>query len=272
MKKRVLTIVVAMVIIAACVGALAGCNTTDGWERISSRGKIVMGFDSQLPPMGFEDGENNYVGFDIDVAKEVAAILGVELKLRPIKWSKKEMEMKSKKVDVIWNGFTVTEERKENFSFSIPYMENKQVAVVLANSAYNTIESLAGKKIGVQHESSAEAAIDASEHLKNSGKTYVEDNVKALELELKSGNVDAVVMDSVVAKYYVNLENNSGKYRIITGEGSELASEMYAIGFRKENNDDFIAKVNDALRELKANGKLAQISIKWFEEDITTVE
>lgn len=165
--------------------------------------KLTMGLDDSFPPMGFRDDNGELVGFDIDVAKEVAKRLDVELVLQPIDWAVKEQELATKKIDFIWNGYTITEERKQQVLFSEPYMSNNQVAVVRSDSGYKTLDDLAGKKVGVQSGSSAMDAIQANVDFANSIELVeFKENTVALS-DLEKGGVDAVVLDEVVANYYI---------------------------------------------------------------------
>ena len=113
--------------------------------------------------MGFRNENNEIVGFDIDVAKEVAKRLGVELKLQPISWSAKEQELNSYNIDCIWNGMSVNEEREKAMCLSLPYLENNMSFVVKKDSNINSLEDLKGKKIGVQSGSTAEEILTKSE-------------------------------------------------------------------------------------------------------------
>lgn len=178
-------------------------------------------------PWDFWDEDQNIVGFDVDVAKEVAAKLGVELKLQPIDWNSKEQELSTGNVDCLWNGFTKTEKREKEMNLSDPYMKNTQVVVVLADSDINNIADLAGKVVDVQSGSSAELAIDNMPDFKDSVKELVtiSDNVKAM-MDLGIAGADAVVMDEVVARYY--MEKDPGTYRLLD---ESLADEEYVIGF-----------------------------------------
>lgn len=165
--------------------------------------KLVMGVDDSFPPMGFRDSSGDIVGFDVSVAKEVAKRLDVELVIQPIDWAVKEQELSTKKIDVIWNGYTITDARREKVLFSEPYMSNNQVAVVNSAKGYKTLADLKGKKVGVQSGSSAMDAILANAEF-SSSITLVEfkENTVAL-LDLEKGGVDAVVLDEVVANYYI---------------------------------------------------------------------
>ena len=101
------------------------------------------------------------VGFDIDLATEVFTRLGVEVDIQPIDWGSKEMELDGGNIDVIWNGYSYTDERNEKVNLSEPYMKNNQVIMEKADSSYQTLEDLAGKSLGVQADSSAEDALNS---------------------------------------------------------------------------------------------------------------
>ena len=169
---------------------------------------FIMGLDDSFPPMGFRDENNEIVGFDIDMAKAVCDKLGVELVLQPINWATKELELSSGKIDCIWNGLTRTAEREEEMLLSRSYLKNNQVIVVNSTSKITDKNELKDKKVGVQTGSSAEEALskDAISNELNQVVQY-DDNVTALQ-DLKLGRIDAVVLDEVVARYYVSIENS----------------------------------------------------------------
>lgn len=169
------------------------------------KGMLILGLDDALPPMGFQNDNWEIDGFDIDVAKKVCEKMGVELKLQPIDWKAKDSELNGKKIDCIWNGFTVTEERKNEVLFTEPYMTNRQVVVTMDDSGISTLADLAGKTVTLQEGSTASDALDASPELKDSLKEVIliKDNVLALN-DLKKGGCDAVIMDEVVARYYTS--------------------------------------------------------------------
>ncbi len=267
MKKSLallMALIMAMGIMAGC-GKEAAVDTS--FSDVKEKGVLVMGLDDSFPPMGFRDENQDIVGFDVDVAKAVAEKMGVELKLQPIDWAAKEQELSTGNIDCIWNGFTKTPERDENMTLSIPYMKNTQVVVVLADSEINTIADLAGKVVDVQSGSSAELAIEGVEGFKESLKELVAiaDNVKAM-MDLGIEGADAVVMDEVVARYY--MAKSEGKYRLLD---EKLADEEYVIGFKK-GNETLRDGVTAALKSLKEEGTLQTIAEKWFGADITTIE
>lgn len=235
-------------------------------DDILAKGEFVLGLDDSFPPMGFVNEDQEIVGFDIDVATEVASRLGVELKLQPISWSAKEQELTTKNIDCIWNGFTKNPDREKNHTLSDAYMKNTQVAVVLKDSGISSLEDLAGKSVVIQNGSTASDAMDANEEFKNSlGELIlVDDNVQAL-MDLAIGGSDAVVLDEVVARYYT--EGKEDQYTVLDGS---LADEEYVIGFRK-GEEALTNKVNEILLELAEDGTLAKISETWFGKDITVI-
>ncbi|AWB43552.1 amino acid ABC transporter substrate-binding protein [Paenibacillus sp. CAA11] len=244
-------------VLGALLMALAGCSGKEGADS----GKLVIGIDDKFAPMGFRDEQNNIVGFDIDYAKAAAEKMGVQAEFQPIDWSSKESELTSGRIDLIWNGYTITDERKEKVLFTKPYLKNSQVIMVLAKSPIAKLTDLAGKEVGLQSLSSAADALDASP-IKTELKKVTEfsDNVLALS-DLKNGRVDAVVIDEVVARYYMSKEKDTFKLL-----DESLAPEEYGVGVKK-GNEELLNKLQKALDELNTDGTAAQISNKWFGED-----
>ena len=224
---------------------------------------IVIGLDDHFPPMGFRDEKNEIVGFDIDLAKEAGKRLGVEVTFKPIDWSAKEAELNGKRIDVLWNGLTITEERKANILFTKPYLENRQIIVVLDNSAIKNKAELAGKVLGVQDGSSAVEAVQKDEAIAKSLKELKKfpDNVTAL-MDLSAGRLDALVVDEVVGRYYT--AKKSGEYRVLE---ENFGTEDYGVGTRKDDAE-LMGKLQKALDDMKKDGSAAAISTKWFGKDI----
>ncbi len=226
-------------------------------------GAIVVGLDDNFPPMGFRDEKNEIVGFDIDLAKEAGKRLNAEVTFKPIDWNAKEAELNGKRVDVLWNGLTITEERKANILFTTPYLENRQIVIVLDKSPIKAKADLAGKVVGVQQGSSAVDAIKKDEATAKSLKELKEfgDNVAAL-MDVSAGRLDALVVDEVVGRYYT--AKKPGEYRVLE---DNFGTEDYGVGTRKEDTE-LMAKLQKALDDMKADGSAAAISTKWFGKDI----
>ncbi len=238
------------------VTLLAGCGTAE-------RKKIVVGLDDHFPPMGFRDDKNNIVGFDVDMAKEAAKRLGMQVEFKPIDWNSKEAELNGKRIDVLWNGLTITEKRKENILFTNAYMENKQIIVVAANSPLKTKADLAGKVVGVQDGSSSIEAVEKEAAVAKSFKELKKypDNVAAL-MDLKAGRIDALVVDEIVGRYYI--AKKAGEYAVLS---DNFGSEEYGVGLRKDDKE-LQAKLQKVLDEMKKDGTSAKISQQWFGANI----
>jgi len=224
--------------------------------------KIVIGLDDNFPPMGFRDEQNQITGFDVDLAKEAAKHLGVQVEFKPIDWSAKEAELNGKRVDALWNGLTITKERKANIAFTTPYLKNRQIIVVTTTSPVKGKADLAGKVVGVQDGSTAVEAVEKDP----SSKTFKElkkfgDNVTAL-MDLTAGRLDAVVVDEVVGRYYV--AKKATEYVVL---GEDFGDEEYGVGVRKDDTE-LLGKLQSAMDAMRADGSAAKISEKWFGKDI----
>ena len=259
MKKIVLTVLAVLSLFA-----VTGCSK----KAASANGKFVLGLDASFPPMGYTEANGDIVGYDIDLAKEVAKRLNLTFEAKPINWEAKEMELSSGSIDCIWNGFTMTDERVAAMSFSKAYLNNDQVLVVRADSNIKKLADASGKVVGCQSGSSAEDAINDNASFASSLKKVVfyEENLTALT-DLEVGGVDAVVMDSVVANYTIT----TGKKNLKV-VADPLAKEAYGIGFRKSADG---AKLRDdvqkTLEDMAKDGTVAAISTKWFGSDISVI-
>lgn len=261
---------------ASAAGSAAASSVADGsWDKVKSAGQFVLGFDKAFPPMGYIDTETGKtVGFDIDMATEACKRLGIKVKFQPIDWENKLAEINNGNVDCLWNGFSKTAEREKQFNLSIPYMKNNQIILVKTGSSYKGLDSLAGKTIGVQSDSSAETALNgpANAAFKKSLKEVVRiDDYSKAVMEIQNGTVDAIAIDEVVARYY--LTKNPGAYAVLQGKDGKdlsLAVEDYVIGFRK-NDNTLKEKVEGVLKGMAKDGTAAKISQKWFSKDVITL-
>ncbi|MFC9706745.1 amino acid ABC transporter substrate-binding protein [Paenibacillus sp. NPDC056933] len=245
-----------LLLISICMIVVAGCSSSGSKDDNA----IIVGIDDKFAPMGFRDDKNEIVGFDIDYARAAAEKMGKEITFQPIDWSSKESELNSGRIDLIWNGYTITDERKDKVLFTKPYLENSQVAVTLADSPITKLDELDGKNVGLQALSSAADALAASPLNDKVKASEFPDNVLALT-DLKTKRLDAVIIDEVVARYYMSKEE--GTFKLLD---ESLAPEQYGIGVKK-GNEELLNQLQKALDELKADGKAAEISTKWFGED-----
>lgn len=258
--KKILCAVLA----TAALLCFAGCKKTS-----AKSDKFVLGLDASFPPMGYTEADGTINGYDIDLAKEVCKRLGKEFVAKPINWDAKEMELSSGSIDCIWNGFTITEERKNAMSFTDAYLMNEQVLVVRKNSEIKSLADAAGKVIGTQAGSSGEEAINDNSDFASSVKSIVkyDDYLTALT-DLEVGGVDGIVMDSIVADYQIT----TGKLPLVVIE-EPLALEGYGIGFRKGDEGAALRdKVWATLKEIAADGTLESIDVKWFGKKTSSIQ
>ncbi len=275
--KKTLALLLAVVMLSAL--ALAGCTgssekSSDTASKadqsktaatVSEDGSktFTVGFDAEFAPYGYKDKKTGeYTGFDLDLAQEVCDRLGWKLEKRPIDWDSKDMELDSGTISCIWNGFTMNG-REDDYTWSVPYIDNTQVVVVKKDSDIQSLDDLSGKTVAVQTDSSALAALtdddatDANKKLAASFKDLqqVGDYNSAL-MNLEAGAVDAVCMDIGVANYHIN--NNKNKYKLLD---DQISSEQYAIGFKKGNTalKDIVEKT---LLEMYEDGTVEKIASK----------
>lgn len=262
--------IMSAAMLASCGGNTQSTQTTgadESLKKVQEKGSFTIGLDADFAPMGFTQDDGEIVGFDIDLAKAVAEKMGVSLEVKPIDWDSKSMELSTGKIDFIWNGFSISEERKQEVLFSEPYLSTKQSIIVKADSPIKTKADLVGKKIALQDGSTSEDALKADaatyESIGDSNISRFKENSQVL-MEVDSGRADAAVIDEVFVRYYLQKENLSDKYTVLE-EGFD--EEDYGVGGRK-GDVALMEAVNKALEECKAEGKTSEISEKWFGEDL----
>ncbi|MCK4260257.1 MAG: amino acid ABC transporter substrate-binding protein [Halanaerobiales bacterium] len=263
MLKKI-TVVIMVVLILSIM--LVGCGKKaeiDSLSLIKEKGKFIVGLDDSFPPMGFRDEKGEIVGFDIDLAKEVAKRMGIEVEFKPVDWDGILFSLKNNDIDLIWNGLTITEKRKKEIAFSEVYLQNRQIIVVGKNGSVQNKEDLKGRVIGLQLGSSSEIALNSESEVVTSLKEIrkYSNNTEAL-MDLQAGRVDAVVLDEIVGRYY--MAKRPDVYRVLE---EDFGKESYGVGIRKDDMS-FKEELNKILIEMKADGTAEKISIKWFGENI----
>lgn len=277
MKKRK-GILGLLTLVGMAVMSLAGCTQlasnpkVDNWDKYQQQKSITVGFDNTFVPMGFEEKNGNYAGFDIELAKYVSKKLGITVHFQPIDWDMKETELQNGTIDAIWNGYSATDERREKVAFTIPYMQNTQILVVKKTSGIHSVEDMKGKVLGAQNGSSG--MLDFEEHpevLKNRVKGGDADQYQSVNeviIDLKNDRIDALLIDRVYADYYLTTEGIADEYDTIP---SGFESESFAVGVRPADKK-LLEALNQAFKELYQEGIFQQISQKWFGEDVATPE
>lgn len=255
--KRIVSIIVALILTMSMVCFAA--ETEDDQAYIQGNGKLVIGI-TEYAPMNYFDETGTLIGFDTQFAQALCEKMGIEAEFVVIDWSTKEIELKAKSIDCIWNGLTITEERKGNMEFSEPYMKNKQVVVIRSANAekYTDVASIATGVLVAEEGSAGETAIKEDAAL--SGATYTPiSNMASCLMEIKAGTADAAVLDIVMASAMVGEGTDYADLMIV--DGIELAIEEYAIGFRLGSN--MAAAADAVIDELYADGTLAALAEQY---------
>lgn len=283
MIKKVLGLSMTAVIIlgmTACGGSSTDSSSSASSSKSSSTtsasssstetgvedGKFTVGFDAEYPPYGYKDENGEYTGFDLELAQAVCDKEGWELEKKPINWDSKDLELNSGSIDCIWNGFTMNG-REDDYTFSIPYVDNSQVIVVSEQSGIESLSDLAGKTVGVQ---AASAALDVLQgDQKELSDTFASLNefsdYNTAFNELKAGALDALAIDIGVANYQI--ESRGDGYVILD---EKLNSEKYAVGFKK-GNQTLADIVSNDIMELNEDGTVAKLAEKYGISDMISI-
>jgi polar amino acid transport system substrate-binding protein len=244
-------------------GNAGGGSKDDSLERIKKAGKITIGIDDAFPPLEFRDDKNQLVGYDIDLSREAGKRLGVEVEWIPTDWNGVILALNSGKFDIIWSGLSMTAERAKEIDFSPAYLNEAQVVVVRAgDDSIKGVEDLKGKVVGTQLGSTSEEAAKKIEGIKEL-KKYPK--FTEAFLDLANNRTDAIVVDELVGRYYMTKRPNQFKVAF------PLVKEPIGIGYRKQDRA-LQEALNKVLKEMKEDGTMAEISRKWFGEDISVFE
>lgn len=262
--KRILTLLSLVLVFAMFAGCAAGSSTSTADEAqgdlaaVEAAGQMIIGI-TEYEPMNYYDENGTLIGFDTEYAEAVCEKMGIEAKFQVINWETKETELAAGNIDAIWNGLTVTEERKNDMDFTNPYLTNKQCVVISKDNAskYTDAASLEGAILTAESGSAGETAITADASLSKATYTASDSQKNAL-VALAAGNADAAIIDITLAQSSVG----QGSYEnLIILENIDLADEQYAIGFRV--GSDLTAKVNEVTKELIEDGTMAEIAKKY---------
>ncbi len=274
MKKLLLFVLITMMMLpglAACGGGAGGADAggadaTD-WAYIEKKGEMIIGI-TYFEPMNYLDDAGELTGFETDFAKAVCEILGVTPNFQEINWQAKETELSAKNIDCIWNGMTIDAKRAANMSISQPYMQNKQVLLVKSENAAAMGASVEGLNIVAEAGSAGETVCTGEEFFANASFTPVDTQAKAL-MEVAAGTADGCVVDYVLS---IGMIGEGTDYSGLSlAEGTGFGEEEYGIAMRKEDSE-FTAKVNDAINQLIASGKLMEIADKYKLGDLLILD
>ena len=257
-----------IVLLLLLLGMVCGfCSMIPG--KAAEKKEFIVGFDAEFPPYGYLDDDGEYVGYDLDLAEEVCKRRNWKLVKRPIAWDSKDSELDTGAIDCIWNGFTMNG-REQQYTWSVPYIDNSQVVIVKKGSDIKKLGDLAGKTVIVQNDSSALAALEGEDATKENKK--LRKSMKDLQqvgdynsafMNLESGMADAIAMDIGVASY--QMESRQGQFEMLE---ERLSSEQYGIGFKK-GNTELRDQVQETLFSMLDDGSFQKITDKWKLSDST---
>ncbi len=253
--KKILSLVLCLVTVlslAACSGGSSNSNAGGGNESGSK--KLIMCTNAEFPPYEFKDG-GEFAGIDVECARLIGTKLGYEVEILDIAFDSLIPTVMSGKADFAMAGMTVTEDRLKNIDFTHTYQTAVQTVVVPSNSNIESIDDLAGKKIGVQTGTTGDIYCTG-----DFGDAALERYSKIIDgfQAMKAGKIDACVVDDQVAKSIV--ASDGGSFKILN---SSYADEEYAIAVKK-GNTELLNKLNSVIDEIKSNGELKQIIDKYI--------
>lgn len=263
MKKlsAILLLLLALITTAGCQNLQKKANTQDTWSQIEKQKKVVVGLDDSFVPMGFQTKAGKLVGYDVDLAKAVFKLYGINVDFQTIDWSMKETELRNGTIDLIWNGYSETPERKEKVAFSKPYLQNRQVLVVKKSSGITSFAGMKNKTIGLQTGSTAQTWYESKQKILKAKDSVLYDTIPNEFLDLNAGRVQGILLDEVYANYYIPKQKDSSSYRVI--QNKQVPADYFAVGMRK-GDKTLKEKIDRAFAILKKNGELAKINEKWF--------
>lgn len=252
----------AVLLLALGLAHQATAQAEDLLQTVKQRGELVVGLEGTYPPFSFQDEQGQLTGFEVDFAKALAKELGVDAKIQPGKWDGLLAALESRRLDVVINQVTISEERKKKYDFSTPYTVSGIQALVRKDDvdSIKTAADLAGKKVGVGLGTNYEQWLRQNVP-KADVRTYEDDPTKYQDLRV--GRIDAILVDRLAA-----LELLSKTKDRLALAGEPFSRQESGVAERK-GDPEFHAAVDQAIAKLRADGTLAKISEKWFKADVT---
>lgn len=263
MKKLAITAAASLLLLAGCSSSTgSSANSEDHLARIQKAGKITVGLEGDWQPFSFHDADDNLVGFDVEVAQNIAQIIGVEAEIIEAPWDGLFAGETAGTYDIVVNGVDVTSEREKTYDFTEPYAYDHTVLVVAAdNTEIKSFDDLKGKT----------TANSIGSTYMEIGEVYGAD-VKGVDTLAETmhmvinGQVDATINASTSVQDYLNTTGEKGV--VVAAQMEEATS--YAIPLVKGSDNDSLRKaINDALKQMRENGRLTELSVKYFGADLT---
>ena len=253
---------------SAAAGSTAAGSTAAATDGGFDGKTFIVGFDQEFPPYGYVGDDGEFTGFDLDLAQAVCEKEGWEFKPNPINWDAKDALLNSGQITCVWNGFTI-EGREDDYAFTDPYMENKQVVVVRKDSGITDLAGLDGKNVVAQADSAAYYLLVEGGAQEDLGKTFAKlDTIADYNtgfMQLEQGTYDAIAVDYPVAVF-----NTSGKEDTFVILDESLNDEHFGVGFAKtDQGEELAAKVEADLQALDADGTVKELCDKYGDQGVS---
>lgn len=232
-------------------------------KTIQEKGVLNVGLEGTYPPFSFVDENGKLSGFEVELSEALAKQLGVKVKLQPTPWDGILAALESKRLDLVVNQVTISDERKKKYDFSTPYTISGIQALVLKKNldtlAIKSAADLAGKKVGVGLGTNYEQWV-RKEVPQADVRTYNDDPAKFQDLRV--GRIDAILIDRLAALEYAKKAPDTA----LAGEAFSRLESGVAL---RKGEPELLDAVNEALAALKADGTLSKLSEKYFGADVT---
>ncbi|EQM66906.1 MULTISPECIES: cystine ABC transporter substrate-binding protein [Pseudomonas] len=231
-------------------------------QQIKDKGSVKVGLEGTYPPFNFQDESGKLTGFEVEFAEALAKELGVKVDFQPSKWDGILAALESKRLDLVINQVTISDERKKKYDFSTPYTVSGIQALVRKGNedSIKSAADLAGKKVGVGLGTNYEQWLKENAP-KADIRTYDDDPTKFQDLNV--GRIDAILVDRLAA--FEMVEKTGGRLAVA---GAPFSRQESGIALRK-GDPELLAAIDKAIAKLKADGTLKAISEKWFKADVT---
>jgi cystine transport system substrate-binding protein len=263
-----ITSAIRRTVLASTLGVLLGSSLLgqaiagEQLQKIKDSGTISVGLEGTYPPFSFQDENGKLAGFEVEFSEALAKELGVKVKLQATPWAGILAALESKRLDVVINQVTISEERKKKYDFSEPYTISGIQALVQKKDAdkFKTAADLKGAKVGVGLGTNYEQWL--KENVPGAiVKTYDDDPTKFQDLRV--GRIDAILVDRLAALEMVSKTKDT---LAVTGE--PFSRQESGIALRK-GEPELLDAINKAIDKLRADGTLAKLSQKYFNADVT---
>ena len=258
-RQALMSVMAVALVAGVSVNAVAQDNLLN---KVKERGTLLVGLEGTYPPFSFQGDDGKLTGFEVEFAEALAQHLGVKASLKPTKWDGMLASLDSKRIDVVINQVTISDERKKKYDFSTPYTVSGIQALVKKDNAgsIKTAADLNGKKVGVGLGTNYEEWLRANVQGVDI-RTYDDDPTKYQDLRV--GRIDAILVDRLAALDLVKKTKDT-----LAVAGEPFSRQEAGVAVRKDNAD-LLKAIDAAIAEMQKDGTLSKISEKWFGADVT---